>query len=45
MNDWHPFVYGGFASVTAECGEFSTSDTLKISCICLTVVFFDSFTL
>ena len=22
MNDWRPFVYGGLASVTAECGKF-----------------------
>ena len=23
MNDWRPFVYGGLASVTAECGKRS----------------------
>ena len=22
MNDWRPFVYGGLASITAECGKF-----------------------
>lgn len=22
MNDWRPFIYGGLASVAAECGEF-----------------------
>ena len=21
MNDWRPFVYGGLASITAECGK------------------------
>ena len=24
MNDWRPFVYGGLASITAECGKHWT---------------------
>lgn len=27
MNDWRPFVYGGLASVTAECGTFPIDTT------------------
>lgn len=27
MNDWRPFLYGGLASVTAECGTFPIDTT------------------
>ncbi|XP_025079621.1 kidney mitochondrial carrier protein 1-like isoform X1 [Pomacea canaliculata] len=27
MNDWRPFVYGGLASITAECGTFPIDTT------------------
>ncbi|XP_059155340.1 kidney mitochondrial carrier protein 1-like isoform X2 [Physella acuta] len=27
MNDWRPFIYGGLASITAECGTFPIDTT------------------